>query len=293
MTNGLKKIAWKACRSYNIRVPTPFYHLDIAENLLANPALASPIQQLLRGQRDAFLFGNTAPDVQVVSRQEREATHFFRLPVRSNAQPPWERLLGSHPSLAQPDRIPGAQAAFIAGYLCHLQADWLWIVEIFAPVFGLDCHWDTFSQRLYLHNVLRAYLDREVIPVLAADMADRLKAIQFNSWLPFVQDIHLSAWRDYIAGQLEPGAASETVEVFANRQGLSPAEFYQLLESEERMEQEVFIHLPRQQLEAYRQRLVESNLELLQGYCGLYNEPEYFQFTGLPAKSGSYDHQTI
>jgi hypothetical protein len=53
--NGLKKIAWKACRSYNIRVPTPFYHLDIAENLLTNPALANPIRQLLQGQRDAFL----------------------------------------------------------------------------------------------------------------------------------------------------------------------------------------------------------------------------------------------
>ena len=293
MTYRLKTIALRAYRSYNIRVPTPFYHLDIAENLLANPALANPVQQFLWGQRSAFLLGNTAPDVQVVSRQERQATHFFSLPVRTDAQPPWERLLRTHPSLAQPARIPGAQAAFIAGYLCHLQADWLWIVDIFAPVFGPDCRWETFSQRLYLHNVLRAYLDQQVTTALAADTADCLKGIRPDHWLPFVQDVHLSTWRDYLAGQLEPGAAAETVEVFASRQGLSPREFYQLIESEERMEQEVFVHLPRSQLETYHQRLIESNLELLQAYFGPQNKPKYIPVTGLPAQSGSFDHQTI
>ena len=292
MIYRLKKIALRAYRFYNIRVPTPFYHLDIAENLLANPALANPVKKLLWEQRSAFLLGNTAPDVQVVSRQERQATHFFNLPVRADAQPPWERLLKTHPSLAQPARIPAAQAAFIAGYLCHLQADWLWIVDIFAPVFGPDCRWETFSQRLYLHNVLRAYLDRQVTPALPADTAECLKGIRPDHWLPFVQDVHISSWRDYLAGQLEPGAAAETVEVFASRQGLSPTEFYQLIESEERMEQEVFIYLPRSKLKTYQQYLIESNLGLLQAYFDPQNKPKYIPVTRLPAQSRSFGHQT-
>jgi hypothetical protein len=56
---------------------------------------------------------------------------------------------------------------------------------------------------------------------------------------------------------------AQTVEVFATRQGISPASFYQLLESEERMDEEVFSRLPRQTLLGYRARLIEMNVNLL------------------------------
>ncbi len=247
-------------------MPTPFYHLSIAEELLGNPELPKVTRIFLRKHYPAFLFGNTAPDVQVVSGQERRATHFFTLPILPTSQPAWEKLLQTYPNLSRQAGILTSQNAFLAGYLCHLQADWIWITNIFLPVFGPDLGWSTFPQRLYLHNVLRSYLDHQVLPTLPAETAQQLRRVRPQKWLPFVADAHLRAWRDYLAQQLEPGAAAKTVEVFAARQGISPQDFYDLLDSEEHMNAEVFVHLPRQRLRAYRQCLIETNLQLLRVY---------------------------
>lgn len=247
-------------------MPTPFYHLSVAEELLNHPELPGRIRRALAEERGAFLLGNTAPDVQVVSGQERQATHFFTLPLDPHAPPPWVRVLEEHPTVAQIDRRDPARPAFVAGYLCHLQADWTWINDIFIPVFGPESSWDTFRQRLYLHNVLRAYLDAAILPDLSPETADYLQTADPQGWLPFVEDRHLVVWRDYLSRQLEPGAATRTVEVFAARQGISPVKYYRLLESEERMDAEVFSRLPRGRLIEYRMQLIEMNLRLLVAY---------------------------
>ena len=249
-------------------MPTPFYHLSVAEELLRHFDLPDKARSLLEAQRPAFLFGNTAPDVQVVSNQPRQDTHFFDLPLRSTKRAPWEQLLLKHSSLRKAAWLPPAQAAFVTGYLCHLQADWLWVKEIFVPIFGLHSPWETFPKRLYLHNVLRAYLDRQILPGLANGVCTRLSEAAPSGWLPFVADEHLRQWRDLLVSQLRPEAPVQTVEVFAARQGIPPGEFYRLLDSEEGMEREVFSHITRPALDFYRKRLVEENLHLIKRYLG-------------------------
>jgi hypothetical protein len=156
-----------------------------------------------------------------------------------------------------------------------LQADWLWVQEIFVPVFGPDQQWDSLRRRLYLHNVLRAYLDRQLLPGLPANIDRELARAMPQNWLPFVADHHLAQWRDFLAGQLSPGAETRTVEVFAARQGIAPEAFYRLLDSEEQMEREVFARLPRAQLDAYRRNLLEENIILLSRSC--FPEPGWTQ----------------
>jgi hypothetical protein len=233
---------------YNFLMPTPFYHLSLAEDLLKYPALREEVRHFLLDSICIFLFGNTAPDVQVVSGQPRLATHFFDLPIQENAALAWELMTSEYPSLAQAERLSKQQAAFVAGYLCHLQADWMWVKDIFSPVFGPRCSWGSFSERLYLHNVLRAYLDVRILPELRSGMDSCLQQAEPNGWLPFVDDRHLIEWRNKLFPQLQPGAATQTVEVFSTRGGISAPEFSALLESEERMQQEVFGHLSLQQV---------------------------------------------
>lgn len=245
-------------------MPTPFYHLSVAGDLLLDPRLKE--LESIHSQRAAFLFGNTAPDVQTVSGQERRATHFFDLPVLPGAQPPWKRMLFEHPALATPGTLQPAPAAFIGGYLCHLQADWYWVQQVFIPAFGPQRLWSSFRRRLYLHNVLRAYLDQDILARLPEGMGEELARLQANGWLPFTSDQALGKWRDLISRQLLPGAASETVEVLSGRHGLPPGAFYELLSSEQRMEEEVFVHLPRRVLDDYRRRVLEENIILLQDY---------------------------
>jgi hypothetical protein len=246
-------------------VPTPFYHLNVAKELLNHPALEA-WQPFLEAHRGAFLFGNTAPDVQTVSGQSRPATHFFDIPLRNNTTLPWMAMLDRYAGLTNPQRMVEHQAAFIAGYLCHLQADWFWVKQIFVPNFVKSNPMGSFPKRLYLHNVLRSYLDLEILPGVSNGMSAELKNTTSRGWLPFVQDAHLNAWRDFLTGQLEPGAPVKTVEVFAARQGVPPENYYLLLQSEDRMETEVFAHLPRERLQRYRQSLIDANIELLQSY---------------------------
>ncbi len=251
---------------YNFYVPTPFFHLNLALNLLQHPALSTPARTYLLKRRCAFLLGNTAADVQVISGQNRTATHFFDLPIQPGDPPPWERLLALYPALRQPQQLDPHQAAFLAGYLCHLKADWDWVLEIFLPAFGPHCTWGTFRQRLYYHNVLRAYLDQRLLPVLRGPLEGCLGEVDPDGWLPFVAGQHLRTWRDLLAPQFRPGATAQTVEVFAARQGIPSTEYYALLSSESRMQAEIFVHIPDEQIERYQQHLLVECIQLVEGY---------------------------
>lgn len=221
---------------------------------------------LLDRERPAFYLGSTAPDVQTVTGQARSQTHFFEVPLEPGAKPPWQRLLERYPRLARPAALPPSQVAFWAGYLCHLQADWLWVRELYEPFFGPACDWATLAERSFLHNVLRIYLDEQVLPEMLQKAAKPFSRVQPNGWMPFSPPYALSAWRDELASQFRPGAAARTVEVFSERQGIPPQAYYALLESESEMDCRVFKHLTRQAVLEYSLQLQHENCNLLVEY---------------------------
>lgn len=201
-------------------MPTPFYHLSIAQELLDTPQIPQAVRRTLSQQRGAFLFGNTAPDAQTVSGQSRRETHFFEVPPDPAAPLPWEALLSLYPDVGMPGKLSAEQAVFWAGYLCHLQADWMWIRELYLPVFGPQAGWSDFSERLFLHNVLRSYLDQQYLASLVNGVSACLQGLLPTEWVPFVPGTALVDWRDFLVQQLQPGGAVQTVEVFAARAGL-------------------------------------------------------------------------
>ena len=219
-----------------------------------------------------------------MSGQPREATHFFDLPIQTGDQPAWDRFLTSYPDMAATNYLLAPRTAFISGYLCHLQADWLWVKGIFAPAFGPGCSWGTFRQRLYYHNVLRAYLDLQILPGLPMDVGTCLGQVLADDWLPFVEDHYLAEWRDMLSRQLVPGAAIQTVEVFSSRQGISAPEYYALLASEERMQNEVFEHLSLELVENYNNQVLAANVQLLSDYLAFSMHPGKVLAEGLVLK---------
>lgn len=244
-------------------MPTPFYHLSLAEAIAQQPSLPPKLRQKIIDHWPAFLLGNTAPDVQTITHQDRRQTHFFDIPIFKGEPAPWERMFRRYPVLTPWLRLPEEQAIFLLGYFCHLLADVVWVQQIFFPIFGPFAGWQTMKHRLYLHNVLRSYLDYELLPSLPGDLGQILAEAIPSGWLPFVEDRDLEQWRDFVSSQLLPGASVHTVEVFAARQGISPDEYYRLIQSEERLNQEIFQHLPRQTLAAYRQQVIEDSTALL------------------------------
>ncbi|MGB9673320.1 MAG: zinc dependent phospholipase C family protein [Anaerolineales bacterium] len=248
-------------------MPTPFYHLNLAQEVMAKIRFDSNAAAIIQDNPAEFLFGNIAADVQVVSGQARAETHFFDLPLRQNILEPWLLLWQSYPQLNPPLIPNSAHKAFILGYACHLLADWEWIKQIFVPVFGLKRTWGTFQERLIWHNVLRAQLDQEVVSTLNPQIGANLAKAQPHQWLPFVQDAHLIQWRDQIVRQLLPGEKIETIEIFASRQHISAEEFKRYLSSPVEIEKTVYSRLPKIRLSLFRRELVENLLAFLDQIC--------------------------
>jgi hypothetical protein len=247
-------------------MPTPFNHLRVAADLLQALGLPAELRTLLITERPAFLLGNIAPDVQTLTGELREATHFFPVPIR-DAPPAASRLFAQHPGLAHPQPLPPAQAAFLAGYLAHLEFDQHWVRTIFEPVFGPEQTWATFGERLYLHNALRSYWDFGDLAALPTETASALSAAQPAAWLPFVEDASLARWRDLIADQLHTGTGAEgTLRVFAERMQVEPATLGALVHSPQAMAERVFAHVPWEAVQTYRTQALTASMEVLAAY---------------------------
>jgi hypothetical protein len=155
---------------------------------------------------------------------------------------------------------------FWAGYLCHLQADWHWVQDLFWPAFGPFAPRQTGFRLVTLHDFLRAYLDRQILGELRSDLGTSLAAVHPAGWVPFTAEAALFSWRDFLAEQLQPDGRVQTVTVFAERAGMAPGKFLAYLDAEAEMERLVFSRLPRQRLAMYREKTLHENCNLLVSY---------------------------
>ncbi len=212
-------------------MPTPFQHLAYAKALLGDPALPEVVRERLWAQRGDFLLGNTAGDVQAVSGQPRPETHFYVFPPRGRPRA-WRAMLEQYPALTARDALSPAQIAFVSGYIAHLIWDEVWAWEVFIPCYIESGIWETPLERNMHHNARRVLLDREAQRELRAwpPLVPALRASNPADWLPFVSDVALRQWRDWLVEQLASRATGETAAVFAARMGVPVAELEALAE---------------------------------------------------------------
>jgi len=241
-------------------------HLALAEEILRGDAFLPAVRRLLIQQRGPFLLGHTAPDLQTVSGQTREETHFYTIP-RTADRPAYETLFATHPVLARAELLPPAQAAFVAGYIAHLLLDELWLEDLFQRYF-LQQDWAPWRERAFLHNVLRTWMDRQDQQRLNGSVAIALREAEPQHWLPFVSDGPLRVWRDWLVEQLGPGHSVQTAEVFARRMGVPAAAVKAVLRSPQQMEERVFRHVPRTALQSFHDIGYERSVTLISWYIG-------------------------
>ncbi len=240
-------------------------HLALAEEILHGDALPPTTRRMLIRQRGPFLLGHTAPDVQTVSGQARDETHFYTIP-RTSDRPAHETLFATHPVLAHAEPLPPAQVAFVAGYVAHLLLDELWLDDIFRRYFLPD--WAPWRERSFLHNVLRTWMDRQDQQRLNGSVAIALREAEPQDWLPFVSDEHLRAWRDWLVGQFDPGHSVQTAEIFAQRMGVSVTEVEAVLRSPQQMKERVFCHIPQAALRSFHDTGYARSVALICWYIG-------------------------
>jgi hypothetical protein len=252
-------------------MPTPIMHLALAERMLAGDELAAALRRQLRQQRGPFLLGHTAGDVQSISGQPREETHFYTIsghPPHNRQQrtAAYEAMFATHPELAQAGSLSPARAAFIAGYIAHLDLDELWLDRVFLPYFASG--WASWPERSFLHNVLRTWLDYQNRPYVDDTVATSLRQAEPQDWLPFVSDTALRAWRDWLVVQLAPGERLQTAQVFAERMGVPVSEVETVVHSPRQMEKRVFSRIPKAELRAFCDTGYERSVDLIERYLG-------------------------
>jgi hypothetical protein len=230
-------------------MPTPIQHLRIADEIMS---IQLPFRswQLLTDHRPAFLLGSCAPDVTILSGQSREQTHFVNLSMR-NQLSGYQEMFRIYSELACPDKLDGAQAAFITGYITHLLVDELWVAQVYDPYLATQVPKNQGNRSALVEDLLRAWLENRDLVKLNANVGNSLAWAEPDRWVSFISDEHLGAWRDRIVKSFSTAMRTRTAEIFAARHHLSVSEFRRILSSPSEMKQRIFSRVPLQGLEQF------------------------------------------
>ncbi len=221
-------------------MPTPFMHLKVAQDLLRDPLVPPPVRSLLNAHRGAFLLGSIAADARISSGIKRDATHFYRYDEVLRRHP-WRVMLDRYPSLEHPE--DPAQRVFVAAYVAHLAMDELWLIDLLRARFW-DVDWASHETRFFMLHTLLSVVDERDYALIEDWQAQTLLAAQPHDWLPFMPDADMIAWRDLIGQQLVEG--SQTLEILSERLKRRPEELRALIDSPERMQAELWTHVPQE-----------------------------------------------
>jgi hypothetical protein len=155
----------------------------------------------LRGSAEAeagaYYLGATTPDIRALAKWDRADTHFFDLSC-FDEQSSVARCFEAHPEIAASGNVNAETAAFVCGYISHLEMDEAWIEEVYRPCFGERSPLKGELMAGLLDRVLQFELDRSsreetmgLDEIRSALMATAIEAID-----TFIDRETLARWRD-------------------------------------------------------------------------------------------------
>ena len=188
-------------------------HVALAKELAPELGDRSP-----EAEPGAYYLGATSPDIRVITRWDRERTHFFNL-GNLDEQRGAERIFREHPELASREDASPGTAAFLAGYISHLEMDEAWITGIYRPCFGEGSALKGDVLANLLDRVLQYELDRRGREDAAAISTIRCDLLEsaIEVAVGFIDSDTLGRWRDVTAELLEREQTWDRFGVIASR----------------------------------------------------------------------------
>ena len=147
--------------------------------------------------RGAYFLGATAPDVRVITRNDRAVTHFFDL-AEYGVQDSVGRMFREYPDLEFGSDSEQDYVAFILGYITHLVLDELFISEVYRPIFAPVAEMIGGPRANLLDRVMQYEVDR-VDRTNQSAMESVTKSLRTSFSLPnlpFIEQESLLEWLD-------------------------------------------------------------------------------------------------
>lgn len=243
-------------------------------------AVARDVSEQIRGtalvdEAGTYLFGASAPDIRVITRWERERTHFFSLD-RLDHQDSVANFFAAHPELSSVDRLNATTIAFIAGYISHLALDETWIEKVYRPYFGQlsalggDRMADTLDRVLQYELDLRRRRD----PDARSEIHDALEHASLALDVGFLDSETLRRWQEVATDQTKYPADWERFRAQASRhlrdRGIETSEDWaRFREQIPELLQTVIDHVSTAQVDAFLEEGKESALTAIQRFLGV------------------------
>lgn len=151
----------------------------------------------IEADRGAYYLGATAPDIRVLTRLDREHTHFFTLD-QLEKQDCVARMFEANPHLRDSTTLDPDTRAFMAGYLTHLLMDQRYIETIYRAFFGATSEYGADPMANVLDRVLQYEMERRERENTAAmtEIRAAIGACTAVADVPFIEASALLQWRD-------------------------------------------------------------------------------------------------
>ena len=165
-----------------------------------------------------YLLGATTPDIRVLTRWDRERTHFFNI-YDDGHQDCVENFFSAHHSFRDAGKLSPETRAWVAGYLTHVIMDQEYVVQIYRPYFGRRSILGGNSHANLLDRVLQYEMDRREreSPTQMREIRRSLFGSAVEIDAGFVDRQLLTQWRDTTAAMTEHPPDWERFSFIASR----------------------------------------------------------------------------
>lgn len=248
-------------------MPPLALHMGIAKELADGLRHKS-----LEADLGAYYLGSTTPDIRVLTRWERQRTHFFDLNEYGH-QDGVTTLFREHPELADPARLNASTRSFMAGYVSHLVMDEVWITNIYRPFFGEGSPLGGDARANVLDRVLQYELDRQERDKreIMEEVRRELAASALEIYVGFIDAESLRRWRDIsveVAAHAPDWASFRYLAGrYLRRYGVgTPADLEEFMTGVPEMLSDTVRHVGRDRIQAFLDRSRTDTLRAIKEY---------------------------
>ena len=164
---------------------------------------------------DVYLLGSTAPDIRVITKQDRSFYHFVKLDF-DGVGDGIRNMQSFHPQLNYLKEKDSHTRSFMAGYASHLILDETWITTMFRPFFSDVNLFGGRNQGLILDRALQMQLDKSYWKTLEQNLA-HVESCEIEVDVEFLREEPLKEWQKWISTLLNREFSWDRLEFMANR----------------------------------------------------------------------------